>query len=258
MDLHLVEKVVLVAGSSRGIGKATARAFLAEGCRTIITGRQASSLAETTREFDAEFGRDRLMSCEGDLTQENSIRNLLAQIGQRWGKIDCLVANIGSGRGKPGWNLEPSDWSSLFETNLWAGVRLVTQVLPAMVDARQGSVVLVSSIAGVESTSAPLPYSAAKAALVSLSKNLARQAGPFGVRVNCVAPGNVLFPGGSWEKHLTDRAEEVKQYIQTEVPLQRFGRPEEIADLIVFLSSERASFITGACVVVDGGQTRGN
>ena len=156
------------------------------------------------------------------MTQDDSIRNVLGPVGQRWGKIDCLVANIGSGRGKPGWNLEPTDWSSLFETNLWAGVRLVTQVLPAMVDARQGSIVLVSSIVGVESTPAPLPYTPPRP-LINLSKNLARQAGPCGVRVNCVAPGNVLFPGGSWEKHLTERAEEVNRYIQTRSALSALG-----------------------------------
>jgi len=109
---------------------------------------------------------------------------------------------------------------------------------------------------GLESTSAPLPYSAAKAALVNYGKNLARQVGPSNVRVNCVAPGNILFPGGSWDRHLSERRDEVLHLINVEVPLQRFGRPEEIADLIVFLSSDRAAFITGACIVADGGQTR--
>jgi 3-oxoacyl-[acyl-carrier protein] reductase len=114
----------------------------------------------------------------------------------------------------------------------------------------------VASIAGLESMPAPLPYSAAKAALVNYGKNLSRLLASRGVRVNSVAPGNVLFPGGSWERHLADRREEVLRYLQAEVPMQRFGRPEEIADLVVYLSSDRASFITGACVVADGGQTR--
>ena len=101
-----------------------------------------------------------------------------------------------------------------------------------------------------------MPYSAAKAALLSYGKNLARQLGPFNVRVNSVAPGNVLFPGGSWERHLAERRDEVLQQIDIGVPLRQFGQPEEIADLIVFLSSDRAAFITGSCVVADGGQTR--
>jgi len=115
---------------------------------------------------------------------------------------------------------------------------------------------MVASIVGLESASAPLPYSAAKAALVNYGKNLARQLGPFNVRVNCVAPGNVLFPGGSWERHLAERRDEVLRQIEADVPLRRFGRPEEIADLIVFLCSDRAAFITGSCMVADGGQTR--
>jgi 3-oxoacyl-[acyl-carrier protein] reductase len=101
-----------------------------------------------------------------------------------------------------------------------------------------------------------LPYSAAKAALLNYGKNVARAVGPHNVRVNCVAPGNILFPGGSWERHLLERHDDVQRQIEAEVPLQRFGRPEEVADLIVFLSSDRAAFMTGSCVVADGGQTR--
>src|SRR5262249_49485192 len=95
-----------------------------------------------------------------------------------------------------------------------------------------------------------------KAAVLSYGKNLARQLGPQGVRVNCVAPGNILFPGGSWEKKFAQQREHFQRYIETEVPLQRFGSPEEIADVVVFLASDRAAFVTGACVVADGGQTR--
>ena len=221
MDLQLTNRTVLVAGSSRGIGKATARAFLAEGCRAVITGRQAGPLRATAKEFEAEFGPDRLLAFEGDLTREDDIRKVLDSLHQRWGRLDVLVANIGTGRGKPGWNLAPADWSSLFEMNLWASVRLVTEVLPEMTDRAARKHHSRLSIVGVESTPAPLPYSAAKAALIDLSKNLARQAGPHEVRVNCVAPGNVLFPGGSWERHLAEREEEVGGYIQREVPLRR-------------------------------------
>ena len=113
-----------------------------------------------------------------------------------------------------------------------------------------------SSIAGCEALSAPLPYSAAKAALINVTKNLSRMVGSHGIRVNAVAPGNVLFPGGSWEKKLTENREFFEEYIRREVPLQRFGRAEEVADAVVYLASERASFMTGACVVLDGGQTR--
>ena len=256
MDLYLSEKVVLVAGSTRGIGLATARAFLSEGCRTVITGRDERRLTGIRTELEAEFGTERVLAFARDLSQIANIRNTLADIRQTWGRLDCLVANIGSGRGPVGWELNETEWFNLFELNLWASLRLATEALPEMVNSGQGSVVLIASIVGKESTPAPLPYSAAKAALINFSKNLSRQTGQHNVRVNCVAPGNVLFPGGSWENHLKERNEEVLSYIHSEVPLRRFGRPEEIADLIVFLSSDRASYITGTCVVADGGQTR--
>jgi len=256
MDLHLNDKVVLVAGSSRGIGLATARAFLAEGCRTVISGRDGSALARATTSLESEFGDGRLMALEGDLCDPDVIMASLVSVNDRWGQLDCLVANVGSGRGEIGWDLQESDWTRHFEENLACTYRLVQQVLPWMMRSRQGSIVLVASIVGLESTPAPLPYSAAKAALISYGKNLARQVGSFNVRVNSVAPGNILFPGGSWERHLVERPEEVMRQVETEVPLRRFGLPEEIADLIVFLSSGRAAFITGSCVVADGGQTR--
>ncbi len=256
MDLRLADRVALVAGSSRGIGKAIACAFLAEGCRTAITGRDNTSLEEARVELAGRHGNERVIACSGDLSEPQTIRNTLDRIRERWGRIDVIVANIGGGRGSPGWRPSEDEWLRLFESNLKASVRLISEVLPELVESRSGSVVLIASITGVESTAAPLPYSAAKAALINYAKNVSRLVGKDGVRINCVAPGNILFPGGSWEGHLTQRHDEVMQYIHNEVPLQRFGTPEEIADLVVFLSSDRASFITGACVIADGGQSR--
>jgi 3-oxoacyl-[acyl-carrier protein] reductase len=138
--------------------------------------------------------------------------------------------------------------------NLLASARLAQAAIPMLRNG--GTITFISSITGVEATPAPLPYSAAKAALINYSKNLSRQVASLGIRVNCVAPGNILFPGGSWERRLTDDREAVLQRIQTEVPMARFGTPEEIAGLVTFLCSPRASFISGACFVADGGQTR--
>jgi 3-oxoacyl-[acyl-carrier protein] reductase len=126
-----------------------------------------------------------------------------------------------------------------------------------MLEHRNGAVILIGSITGLEATPAPLAYSAAKAALLNYTKNLAREVGGSGIRVNYVAPGNVLFEGGSWERRLRDSPEETSRFIRGEVPLQRFGKVDEIANVVAFLASDRASFLTGACVVVDGGQTRG-
>jgi 3-oxoacyl-[acyl-carrier protein] reductase len=257
VDLGLADKVVLVAGSSRGIGLATARAFVDEGSRTAITGRDEGALEEARSELANLAGPDRVMAVAGDVADPATIDRVLARIADRWGPLDCLVANVGSGRGPRGWSAAEDEWQRLFDQNFNASRRVVQAALPAMTTAGNGSIVLVASIVGLESIEAPLAYSAAKAALVNYAKNLARQVGRVGVRVNVVAPGNILFPGGSWERHLSERRDEVLLQIAAEVPLNRFGRPEDIADLIAFLSSERAAFITGSCVVADGGQTRG-
>jgi 3-oxoacyl-[acyl-carrier protein] reductase len=257
MHLGMAGKVALVAGSSRGIGLATARAFLSEGCLTTLTGRDPAPLRDARAALEREFGHDRVLAYEGDLRQSDVGAAVVSEVVKQWGRLDYLVANIGTGQGPVGWDLQDADWQHMIETNFLGTARLVQQVLPHMIESRRGSIVLVASIVGLEGTDAPLPYSAAKAALVNYGKNLARAVGQHEVRVNCVAPGNVLFPGGSWERHLSKRPGEVQGMIAQEVPLRRFGRPDEIADLIVFLSSDRAGFMTGACVVADGGQTRG-
>lgn len=254
MNLDLENKVAFVAGSSRGIGLAVARGFLAEGARVVLTGRDEAALAKARHELGAD--ETRLLAIAGDLSQTDGIDAALARTRERFGFIDMLVANIGSGRGQPGWTADAGEWVRLLEVNLLASVRLATAALPAMVERKSGSVVFVSSIAGLEASPAPLAYSSAKAALLSYVNNLAREVAAANIRVNAVAPGNVLFPGGSWERHLETRRGEVQHYIESEVPMQRFGTPEEIADAVVFLCSARASFITGACLVADGGQTR--
>src|SRR2546427_3115843 len=164
--------------------------------------------------------------------------------------------DVGTGDGKMGWYLTQYEWQTRLQKNLVGNMSLATAALPCLVSRGGGSVTFVSSIVGFEAVNAPLPYSAAKSAIHIVVKNLARMLGGSGVRVNVVAPGNVLFPGGSWEKKLIDNRDIVEQYIKSEVPARRFGRPEEIADAVVFLASERASFITGSCLVVDGGQSR--
>lgn len=255
MDLALAGKVVFVAGSSRGIGKGIARVFLDEGANVILTGRDPETLQATSTEL-AVGREDRVAMFCGDLSSEAPIREAHRQTTGRWGGVDVLVCNVGSGTGRAGWRLSGADWESLFEINFWSAVRQVEVFLPEMVAAASGCILFISSIAAIETLGAPLPYGAAKAALERYSKDLARQVAAHGVRVNTIAPGNVLFPGGSWQRKLDGDSERVRQMIAHEVPLGRFGEPEEIGAVAAFLASRRARFITGACLVADGGQTR--
>lgn len=256
VDLELQNKIVFVAGSSRGIGRAVARRFAMEGARVVLSGRTSDDLTRAAQEIGQESPNAQIMCCAGDMTKQEAIRAALAEVGQRWGAPEIVVGNIGTGRGQPGWRLDAEDFLRLWEINFFSASRLAAEFLPGMVERKRGAIIFVSSIAGVESSPAPLAYSSAKAALLNYVKNLARQVAGDGIRVNAVAPGNILFDGGSWAKHLETRREEVLRYIESEVPMKRFGKPEEIADAVAFLASARASFVTGACLVADGGQTR--
>ncbi|MBI1870524.1 MAG: SDR family oxidoreductase [Chlamydiae bacterium] len=255
MDLGLKNKVVLIAGSSRGIGLAIAEAFLEEEAQVILTGRDEKNV-KNAESFLVKKGRShRVASFCADMTLEAEIHRVLQNTCEKFGRIDIAIANIGSGVGKSGWDLSRDEWQQMLNVNLLGGMAFAKSALPHLIQSR-GNLIFISSIAGNEAIPAPIPYSAAKAALHSAMKNLSRMVGSQGVRVNAVSPGNILFPGGTWEAKLAERKDFFEQYINTEVPLQRFGRAEEIADAVTFLASERASFITGACLVVDGGQTR--
>jgi 3-oxoacyl-[acyl-carrier protein] reductase len=165
-----------------------------------------------------------------------------------------VVANLGSGTGNPGCQIAEDEWQRLFNLNFFGSVRLAQAVIPKMQSG--GSILFIASIVAIEATQAPLPYSSAKAALVNYSKNLSRIVAADKIRVNCLAPGNILFPGGNWERHIESRREQVERYITLEVPQKRFGTPEEIADFAAYLVSPVSGFATGGCYIMDGGQTR--
>lgn len=222
----------------------------------MITGRSGDSLRQAQSVLAAEGGENCVLAACADMTQAAQIAEVVANTVSRFGRIDAAVANVGSGSVRGGWELDCEDWQSSLNGNLVGSMLFASLVLPHLARQPGASLTFISSIAGCEAIDAPLSYSAAKAALNSSAKALSRLMGPRGVRINTVAPGNVWFRGGRWEQIRSERGEAVERYIQTEVPMQRFGTPEEIANVVVFLASERASFVTGSCVVVDGGQTR--
>lgn len=253
MELRLDRQVAFVAGSSRGIGLAIASRLLAEGCRVVLTGRDERSLQSAR---DTLAGGDRVLVVCGDLVETETITRALDRTIAVFGGIDHVVANIGTGRGTAGWQAPETEARDLFERNYFASVRLAHAAIPHLATRSGGSILFIASIVAVEATAAPLAYSAAKAALVNHAKNLARQLAPRGIRVNSLAPGNILFEGGAWERHRDRQPAAVDAMLNAEVPLRRFGEPDEIASLAAYLCSPLAAFATGGCYVVDGGQTR--
>ena len=255
MDLRLTDQVAFIAGSSRGIGRAIAAALLAEGANIVLTGRDGEVLNQTLNELATPENHHRLLAITGNFSDPDTIEDAYNLTVSRFGQIDHLIANLGTGSGKSGWQQDESEWIRLFDANFFSSVRLAQAVIPHLAN-RPSSILFISSIVAVEATSAPLPYSAAKAALNNYAKNLARQLAPQKIRVNTICPGNIFFPGGSWERHLDNRREQVERMLQTEVPQNRFGTPEEIASLAAYLCSPAAAFSTGSTYVMDGGQTR--
>jgi 3-oxoacyl-[acyl-carrier protein] reductase len=259
MDLGLRDKVVFISGGSRGIGLSTAAAFAFEGSKVAIAARGPESLAKARERLAEAAGEGRFLVIQSDMTSEKDIERTLDLVEGELGLLYAVVANVGSGAGQPGYeHLDRSIWQAALEVNLLSSVLLADAALPRLTKQGRGSVCLVSSIAGMEAIKAPIPYSAAKAGLMAAMKSYAKEVGSAGVRVNAVAPGNVLFDGGAWAKKLADPEKRASfdNYIRQDVALQRFATPEEIANVIVYVSCERASFMSGSTVVVDGGQTR--
>lgn len=257
MKTGLIGEKIVITASSNGIGYASAEMFLEEGAFVIINGRNEKALQEKGERLKKIYGDDRVHCCCGNITEEEGIRALKRYTQEVFGAIDCLVANVGSGRPIAESRLDPLEWKKGFEINLFGTVRLIHEFDDMWDQQNGGNVVMLSSLAACDRLKAPYAYAAAKEGIRVLTKYLSDDYALRNIRVNCVLPGNVLFPGGRWEELLVQNKEGTECYIRENVPLKRFAKPEEIASVVVFLASELASFITGASIVVDGGQKRG-
>jgi 3-oxoacyl-[acyl-carrier protein] reductase len=234
---------------------AIGNSFLHEGARVMLLARAAGPLEEAAKRLAAKHGQDRVFSLPIDCADESKWPDVLEYINSAWGGVDIVVANAGDGRSVPDALPEGEHFAHVWRSNFTTAEATARATLPLLIES-SGCLLFISSIAGLEAIGAPTDYSVAKSAIVALTKQLARKLAPR-VRVNCLAPGNVIFPGGSWDVKIQADAEQVKALINNTVPMKRFGTPQEIADVAVFLCSSKASFITGACLVADGGQTVG-
>jgi 3-oxoacyl-[acyl-carrier protein] reductase len=256
MDLGLKNKVAVVSGGSRGIGKGIAAALLAEGCRVVICARNNEPLQNAAKELNGEAA-GRLLPVQADITHIEDVEKIVSTTLHTFGRIDILVNNVGGNRRKPFEQTTDDDWQEIFDINLHAHIRMSRAVIPVMKKENKGVIIFISSIFGRESGGTNLAiYNTTKSALISLAKIMAVELAPAGIRVNSVAPGSIRFPGGSWDERAKKDPQGIAEFVKREIPLGRFGTVEEVANVVTFLVSEKASLVSGACINVDGCQSR--
>jgi 3-oxoacyl-[acyl-carrier protein] reductase len=251
MDLGLRGKRAIVTGGSRGIGRAIALRLAEEGAGVAICARGEEALRKAEAELRAFSVPTYAAVC--DVGNPEALEGFLDAARTSLGRVDILVNN------PSGFVFadDPETWRAILTVDVMAAVRASWKVTPWMTDNGGGAIVHISSIAGLEATGFPPAYGAAKAALVSHAKSLAVALAPRKIRVNTVAPGSIEFPGGVWAQARQGNPEFYSAILST-IPSGRMGTAEEVADVVAFVVSERASWMTGACIVVDGGQHKAN
>jgi 3-oxoacyl-[acyl-carrier protein] reductase len=252
MDLGLTGKVAMVTGGSRGLGLAMAHALADEGMHVSVCARTADALNEAVAALTKTGSA---IGFVGDVTKPDDAQKWVDETVKKFGGIDVLVNNAGGARPGALAEVPESAWHEQFDLNLFAPVRLARLCAAHMEKRGGGSIINIGSIYGRES-GGPLTYNASKAALHSFTKMLAREYAPKNIRVNTIAPGSILAPGGNWERRFRESPAFEQDFISHEMPAGRLGRPDEVAYAVVMLASPRASWITGANIPVDGAQGR--
>jgi 3-oxoacyl-[acyl-carrier protein] reductase len=248
VDLGIEGKVALVTAATRGIGLGIAQALSREGVRVAIAARTADDVKRTA----ASLGG---LGVVADLMTDIGCARAVSETEHGLGPIDILVNNLGL-RAGTSWNDSgPAEFDLAFQGNVSVSIRLTQLVLPGMVARGWGRVVAITSLWGRETGGAPA-YNAAKAAEISYVKSMAREVASKGVTVNAVAPGSILWSGGGWDRRQKADPEGIAGFIGREMPLGRFGSVDEVATVVAFVCSHQASLVNGACIAVDGGQSR--
>jgi 3-oxoacyl-[acyl-carrier protein] reductase len=256
MDLGLKDKIAVVTGSSRGIGLATATALAKEGCRVCLCARTEGQLLEAVKEVSAVAASPQhVIAVQADVMTADGAQQVVDRAAAAFGGVDILVNNVGGGGGGGLLDTPDQEWQAAVDQTLFPAIRMSRLAVPHMQRRGGGVITMIASIWGREA-GGRMTYNAVKAAEISLAKSLAQQLAPSNIRVNSVAPGSILFEGGSWWKRQQADPAGIAEFIRRELPFGRMGKPEEVGDVVAFLCSDRARWISGTSVVVDGGQSR--
>lgn len=251
MDLQLQNKVVVVTGGSRGIGEKIATTFVEEGAKVAIVARGEEDLKKVNEK------QPHIFTIQADVTCKQDREKAIDEVVRQFGTVDILINNAGGSNGSTVEETDMDTFEEAFAFNYFSAVHFSKLVYPMMKKNKAGSIINISSIFGRES-GGKVTYNNAKAALISFTKSFADEAIQHGVRVNSVAPGSIIHPRGSWQKRVDENPKAMEKFIHDNIPAGRFGTVAEIANVVVFLASDKASWIVGASINVDGGQSFSN
>jgi 3-oxoacyl-[acyl-carrier protein] reductase len=251
MDLQLREKVALITGGSRGIGLRTARLLAEEGSHIAICGREGDTLTAAAEELRQKGAR--VAAIQGDVTVASEAAQIVEQCVAELGGIDVLINNVGGSTGGRLLEATDEDWIRTFELNVFQIVRMTRLSVPHMRQRGGGAIVNIASISGWEAQLAgTAQYGASKAAQIFMTERLALELVHDNIRVNTVSPGSIIWEGGSWDRFRLRSPDSFANYVKDGFPMGRLGKPEEVADAIVFLASPRSNWINGRHIAVDG------